>query len=130
MNHPNLSETINDNLNNAGLNGILRLKKLKDGTIVKFNTKNSHYKLDIITQDNMLLSLLYTEDPHDGGQRPSKETPVKIKGSTWGGSILMMDSMSQDMRVEMYIEGNIITTSPIQTITVEPAQPEAVEYLE
>jgi hypothetical protein len=108
MNHPNLSNEINSNIAKTEILGGLALSDLKAGGIVEVKTRNTTYRIEK-RADGYYIS----------GNARFCPTPIKanIHGSTWGGSMLKIDFIGYEMRLEFSTEDHVcITTTEIQGI--------------
>jgi hypothetical protein len=75
--------------------GEVDLKTLSPGDTVTARTQNSVYEIEIV--DPAECEVLIR-----GGSRFPVPTKVFINGSTWGGSMLLMNKIGVGMRIEMY----------------------------
>lgn len=131
MNHPNLSNEINNNISKSEIEGgvwvtmptgtqsMAEAKEkgnvLAVGRALLIQTKNTLYKLEKRAEDDFYIS---------GNQRFCPEpTKCSIHGSTWGGSMLKMGWVGRGMHLEFSIPGSYgsITTTEISEITEVPA---------
>lgn len=108
MNHPNLSDEINNNITQSEIDGGLDLKKLNIGNTIKVQTKNTLYLIKKIKEEEYLIQDHSTYCP--------TFKVCQIYGSTWGGSMLKLNYLGFNMHMEFYINHKRITTTPIQSI--------------
>lgn len=98
--------------------GGLSLSPLPKGTKLIVETRNSFYELVI---DEGKEVTLFGGTNKDGSTRFPQPIKGIVYGSTWGGSLLKVDWIGQDMRLEMHIKGTdrVLSTSPVKNVTVE-----------
>jgi len=90
-------------------NGV-QIDRLKDLQTLKVGTKNSVYEITIISADEAMVLVR-------GGAFFPELTPVRLSGSTLGGSFLKMKGVYLGLRMEFNRGGmRIVTTSPVQWI--------------
>jgi len=113
--HPNLSDEINNNIQQSEKDGGLKLKDVKDGEVFTIQTLNTMYIVEKVNDSEYMMS-------SNGKICPELHTKARINGSTWGGSMIRPDFIGIGMHLEaiLYIpnkEPIKLITSPIQTIT-------------
>ncbi|MBI3403248.1 MAG: hypothetical protein HY048_17690 [Acidobacteria bacterium] len=64
-----------------------------------------------------------------GGQFFPEFAPARLAGASLGGSLLKMRSLYVGFRMELALDGRVIITSPVRTLTVEPASVRAGELM-
>ena len=108
MRHPNLSDEINDAIEESETAGGAHLDKLKVGKKLLVQTKNTVYIIDK-REDGFYIS---------GHPRFCPEpTKCSIPGSTFGGSMIKVGFLGRGMYMEFWIEGlGTMTTSQIQEV--------------
>jgi hypothetical protein len=109
--HPNLSDSINENIVRSEIEGGANLNTLTSGTMLEVKTRHRHYRIEYRGEGNALIC---------GHPRfCPKPTLVRISGSTWGGSILWVRFIGRGMHLEFAhpIYGRI-TTSAISDVRV------------
>ncbi len=107
--HPNLSDEINRNIVKSEIEGGVHLSDVGPGEVLAIQTRNHDYRLVHLGDGAALLS---------GHPRfcPSP-TPVRIHGSTWGGSMIRDKYLGRGMRLEFgHPEFRVVITSPIVDI--------------
>jgi hypothetical protein len=90
--------------------------ELAPGELVSLTTLNRLYWLTYLGDRNGLLSghPEYCETP----------TPVRIEGSTWGGSMIEFGFLGEGMHLEFVLpNGKTLTTSTVVEIKREPIRP-------
>ena len=92
MPHPNFSDEVNRNIVQSEIEGGVYLDHLREGTVLEVQTQNRWYTIVIRSRGKELISghPKYCPDP----------VPVRIAGSTWGGSMLKARFIGRGMRVE------------------------------
>jgi len=92
MPHPNLSDEVNRNIVQSEIEGGVYLDELSEGTVLEVETQNRWYTIMIGGRGRELISghPQYCPDP----------VPVRIKGSTWGGSMLKVRYIGRGMCLE------------------------------
>jgi hypothetical protein len=93
----------------AWQNGV-QIDLLKDLQSLKVRTQNSLYELTIVSAEQAQVLVR-------GGQFFPELTPVRLAGSTLGGSFLKAKGVYVGFRMEFSLGGlQIFTTSPVQWI--------------
>lgn len=90
--------------------------ELAPGELVSMTTLNRSYWLTYLGDRQGLLSghPRYCQNP----------TPVRIEGSTWGGSMIEVGFLGEGMHVEFVLpDGKTLTTSTVVEIKREPIRP-------
>lgn len=90
--------------------------ELAPGELVSMTTVNRSYWLTYLGGRQGLLSghPQYCQTP----------TPVRIEGSTWGGSMIELGFLGEGMHVEFVLpDGKTLTTSTVVEIKREPIRP-------
>lgn len=110
--HKNLSPEINNNLAQSEKDGGVWLKDLEIGDFVLVQTQNSMYRIN--KTDDVLNSITIEGHAHFC----PAAVPVRIAGSTWGGSMLKGSFVGVDMHLEFRVDAFRfpITTSRIQKV--------------
>jgi len=92
MPHPNLSDEVNRNIVQSEIEGGVYLDDLAEGAVLKVEMQNRWYTIVIRARGKELISghPQYCRDP----------VPVRIGGSTWGGSMLKLRFIGRGMRLE------------------------------
>jgi hypothetical protein len=109
MPHPNFSDEVNRNIVQSEIEGGVYLDGLSEGTVLEVETQNRWYTIVIRARGEELISghPLYCPEP----------IPVRIEGSTWGGSMLKLRFIGRGMRLEFrHPEYRTIITSRIGQI--------------
>jgi hypothetical protein len=91
---------------------------LRPGTRLMVETLNSFYEIKII--DHRIVEV-FGGTRRDGTTRFPQPVEGIVIGSTWGGSMLKVDWVGLDMRLELRIVGTrgSLVTSPVKKIVVE-----------
>ncbi len=87
--------------------------QLDRGELLSLTTRNRNYWLTFLGDHHGLLSghPRYCQTP----------TPVRIEGSTWGGSMIESGFLGEGMHVEFVLpDGKTLTTSTVVEIKREP----------
>jgi len=92
MPHPNFSDEVNRNIVKSEIEGGVHLDKLSEGAVLRVETQHHWYTIVIRGHRPELISghPKYCPDP----------VPVRIEGSTWGGSMLHVRFIGRGMRLE------------------------------
>jgi hypothetical protein len=111
MFHPNahLAREINSKIVEAEIEGGVDLTQVAPDTIFEVATESRTYTVEYKGSGKALISghPVFCPEP----------LPVRIHGSTWGGSLIMKLFMGRGMRLEFALaDGEIITTSRIRSI--------------
>jgi hypothetical protein len=100
---------MNKGIKNKGL----WVRELNPGELLSMTTRNRSYWLTYLGDGKGLLSghPTYCQSP----------TPVRIEGSTWGGSAIESNFLGEGMHVEFVMpDGQTMTTSTVFEIKREP----------
>ena len=94
MPHPNLSDEVNRNIVQSEIEGGVCLDDLSEGARLEVETQNRWYTILIRGRGKELIwgHPQYCPDP----------VPVRIAGSTWGGSMLKLRFIGRGMRLEFW----------------------------
>jgi hypothetical protein len=109
MPHPHLSDEVNRNIVQSEIEGGVYLDDLSEGALLEVETQNRWYTIVIRGGGKELISghPQYCPDP----------IPVRIAGSTWGGTMLKLRFIGRGMRLEFrHPVYRTITTSRIVDI--------------
>jgi hypothetical protein len=92
MPHPNFSDEVNRNIVQSEIEGGVCLDGLPEGAVLEVETQHHGYTIVIDGRGRELISghPKYCPDP----------VPVRIAGSTWGGSMLKLRYIGRGMRLE------------------------------
>jgi hypothetical protein len=90
--HPNFSDEVNGNIVESEIEGGVYLDNLSEGAVLRVETQNHWYTIVIRGRGEELIwgHPKYCPDP----------LPVRIAGSTWGGSMLKLRFIGRGMRLE------------------------------
>lgn len=90
--HPHFSEAVNRNIIRSEIEGGVNLRDLPPGSVLSIQTLNRVYRLEVLEDETALISghPQFCPDP----------AKVRIHGSTWGGSMLMMKYVGRGMHLE------------------------------
>ena len=91
------------------------IRSLESGTTLLVDTRNTRYRLIVLNPGR--LSVLIK-----GGELIRNETEARLNGSTCGGSTLKGGWIGVGFRMDAWVDGRRIVTSPVRSITVEPVQ--------
>jgi hypothetical protein len=92
MPHPNLSDEVNRNIVQSEIEGGVYLEDLSAGAVLEVETQNRWYTIVIRGRGRGLISGHPRYCPYP--------VPVRIEGSTWGGSMLKRHFIGRGMRLE------------------------------
>jgi hypothetical protein len=92
MPHPNFSDEVNRNIVQSEIEGGVYLDELSEGAVLEVETQHHGYTIVIRGRGRDLISghPKYCPDP----------VPVRIEGSTWGGSMLKLRFIGRGMHLE------------------------------
>jgi hypothetical protein len=88
------------------------IRSLASGTTLHVDTRNTHYRLVVLNPTR--LSVLI-----EGGALIRNETEARLNGATCGGSALKSGWIGVGSRMDVWVEGRRIVTSPVRSINVE-----------
>ena len=94
----------------------LALQSLDAGTVLNVITRHSIYR--VVVLDPAQQRVLVT-----GGRLFPERTEVRLEGATAGGSVLKIGWIGTGLRLEMSMGRQRITTSQVQSVTVENVPP-------
>jgi hypothetical protein len=92
MPHPNFSDEVNRNIVQSEIEGGVYLDELSEGAVLEVETQHHGYTIVIRGRGRDLISGHPKYCPHP--------VPVRIEGSTWGGSMLKLQFIGRGMRLE------------------------------
>jgi hypothetical protein len=99
-----------DRWSDSGWQNGIQIDHLKDLQSLKIRTKNSVYELTIVSAEQAEVLVR-------GGAFFPELAPVRLAGSTLGGSFIKAKGVYIGFRMEFNLGGlNIITTSPVEWI--------------
>ena len=98
------------------------LQSFEAGTVLKVITRNSTYRVVVV--DPVQQRVLVT-----GGRLFTERTEVRLEGATAGGSVLKIGWIGTGLRVEMSVGRQRITTSCVQSVTIENVPPRRCSLL-
>jgi len=109
MPHPHLSDEVNRNIVQSEVEGGVNLDDLSEGEILEVETQHHWYTIVNRARGQALIS---------GHPKFCPEpVPVRIEGSTWGGSMLKVRFIGRGMHLEFrHPTHRTITTSRIVEI--------------
>ena len=92
--HPNLCDEVNRNIVQSEIEGGVHLDELPEGAVLEVETQNRWYTIVIGARGEELIwgHPQYCPDP----------VPVRIAGSTWGGSMLKLRFVGRGMYLEFH----------------------------
>jgi hypothetical protein len=92
MPHPNLSDEVNRNIAKSEIEGGVLLDNLPDGEVLEVETQNRWYTIVNRGSGRALISGHPKFCP--------QPVPVRIAGSTWGGSMIKLRFIGRGMHIE------------------------------
>jgi hypothetical protein len=112
-------QTLDGFVHQPGCSDGVAFQSLELGTVVTVRTKHSCYRLVVLDgpQRRALVS---------GGALFPERTEVRIDGATAGGSAIKTGWIGVGLRLEMSRDSQRITTSVVQSLTVNPAQSQPI----
>lgn len=99
--HPNLSDSINDNIARSEVLGGIYLENILPGETILVQTRNSRYQIHKDESDKFFLQ---STNPRVGAPAPVE---AHIHGSTFGGSMLKLGYIGNGMFMEFSLEGHM-----------------------
>jgi hypothetical protein len=94
----------------------LALQSLDAGTVLNVITRHSSYRVVVV--DPVQQRVLVT-----GGRLFPERTEVRVEGATAGGSVLKIGWIGTGLRLELSMGRQRITTSRVQSVTIENVPP-------
>jgi hypothetical protein len=92
----------------------------RDG--VRVDDLTAFDRLTVVTRHNMYEIIVVSPDTGDvlvrGGAYFPSFTPVRLAGSTLGGSFLKLRSIFVGFNIEFSIDRGVVVTSPVRTIAL------------
>lgn len=104
--------------------GGFSIEDLPLGTKISVETRNSIYEIEIIKDSKILIMGGVLKDSNN--IRFPKPVEAILTGSTWGTSLLKRNWLGEEMRMEIFYEGVLITTSPIKNVIINPVSGRAI----
>jgi hypothetical protein len=92
MPHPAFSDEVNRNIAQSEIEGGVHLDELSEGAVLEVETQHHLYTIVKHTSGHALISGHPSYCPHP--------VPVRITGSTWGGSMLKLGFIGRGMHLE------------------------------
>jgi hypothetical protein len=92
MSHPGFSDEVNRNIAQSEIEGGVHLDELSEGAVLEVETQHHLYTIVKHTSGHALISGHPSYCPHP--------VPVRITGSTWGGSMLKLGFIGRGMHLE------------------------------
>lgn len=89
--------------------GGVDVSKLKPDTRIKLRTQNTEYNITVIEKDKIVIQ---------GGRFFPTPMEGRLNGSTWGGSMIKLNWIGFDMRMELVFKEGRIQTSPVKNVIV------------
>ena len=96
------------------------INALEAGTTLVVKTQRSSYRVVVVDGPQRLVTV-------HGGVFP-EPTQVRLCGATAGGSALRVGWIVVGLRMEFLVGSRRITTTPVRTLTIEPAVPGDAPY--
>ena len=100
----------------------VELPSLEAGTVLTVISRHSHYRLVVL--DPARQRVLVT-----GGRLFPESTEVRCEGATAGGSVLKVGWIGVGLRLELSIGRQRITTSRVQSVTIDSVPPQPASRL-
>jgi hypothetical protein len=97
----------------APIDGIA-LESLAPGTTLLVRTNNSRYRMTVLDGGRHRILV-------QGGALLPTATEADLQGSTAGGSLVRTGWIEVDRHLELAVGSRRITTSPVRSVSVEPA---------
>ena len=97
----------------SGCSGGIDFQSVDVGAVINVHTKYSHYRL--VVADGTDRRAFVT-----GGRLFPESTEVRIEGATSGGTAIKPGFIGIGLRLEMSDGSNRITTSVVESVTIEP----------
>jgi hypothetical protein len=97
----------------SGCSGGIDFNSLDVGAVLNVHTRYSHYRLVVVDGA--------TKRAHvTGGRLFPESTEVRIEGSTSGGTAIRPGFIGIGLRLEMSNGSNRVTTSVVQSLSLDP----------
>ena len=103
----------------SGCSGGIDFHSLDIGAVVNVHTKYSLYRLVVIDADSLRARVT-------GGRLFPESTEIRLEGATSGGTAIKPGFIGIGLRLEMSKGTNRITTSVVESLTVDPPQPSPI----
>jgi hypothetical protein len=97
----------------SGFSDGIDIHSLPAGTVVNVDTRYSTYRLVVIDPDDLRATVT-------GGRLFPEPTEIRIEGATAGGTAIKSGWIGVGLRLEMSGFSNRITTSVVQSVTIDP----------
>jgi hypothetical protein len=97
----------------VGSNMGIDFLSLDAGTVVNVHTKYSTYRLVVSNPEERLARIT-------GGRLFMEPTDVRLEGATAGGTAIKPGWIGVGLRIELRNQSNRVTTSVVQSLTIEP----------
>jgi hypothetical protein len=97
----------------SGCSGGIDFHSLDVGAVVNVHTRYSHYRLVVLDPESK--RALVT-----GGRLFQESTEVRVEGATSGGTAIRPGFIGLGLRLEMSSNSNRVTTSVVQSLTIDP----------
>lgn len=113
MGHPNLANEVNNAIEASARADSIDLTLIGEGVTIRFKTKNTQYAFERLS-NGMWLCVMGNEKFFKKGT-----TQVRIIGSTFGGSMIKVNTIFVGGYVEMVSDewgGQVLTTSMVTSI--------------
>ena len=112
--HPNLSDEVNHNIIQSEIEGGVYVADLAEGMVLEVETQNHAYTLVIRGRGEALIS--------GHPQFCAAPVPVRIAGSTWGGSMLKTGFIGRGMCLE-FVHPTYRTIRTSRIVEVQATRP-------
>lgn len=114
----NLTRQALDNVNSQESSGGFGICQLQPHTKILIETRHSFYDIEYLKDRE---AIIFGGRMWGDGMRFSEKTRILICGSTWGGSMIKLNWIGHNMRLEFQVieTGGIVVTSPIINAIIE-----------
>lgn len=96
----------------------IEIDRLDPGTKLVIKTRNSTYNIEVVDKTKVLIT---GGKRVNGSARYSKPTSVIIVGATFGGSVIKVGWIGEDMNMEIYehaTKKRVLVTTPVKAATI------------
>ena len=104
-----LADIIQEELRRQEAKGGVKISGLEVGTKIYVETHNSIYEIKYLGGDREI---------EVRGGRFDEPVTGHLIGSSWGTTLLKLDWIGQNMRMEMAVGGHLIDTSPVRNVEI------------
>ncbi len=106
--HPGFADAVNRNIIRSEIEGGVHLLDLLPGAVLFIETRNRTYELVVVDGDSVLISGHPEFCP--------EPAPVRIYGSTWGGSMIKTKFLGRGMHLEFEhaVHRRVVTSTIVE----------------